>query len=86
MLLVKATSATGLFIHLSDYDFAVCNIKNRKYLWVFFHLKISKFNLDFKNAAKNSEKVFFSVIIPSELVSLYCPYEEQDNFHRWPIC
>ena len=35
---------------------------------------------------KIQKKFFVSEIITSELVSLHCPYEEQDNFHRQPIC
>ena len=29
---------------------------------------------------------FLSGIIPSEFVSLNCPYEEQDAFHQQPMC
>ena len=33
------------------------------------------------------EKIFsLPEMIASELVSLNCPYEEQDNFHRQPMC
>ena len=36
---------------------------------------------------QKNEKIFFvSEIIASELVSLNCPYEEQDTFHWQPIC
>ena len=36
---------------------------------------------------QKNEKIFFvSEIIASELVSLNCPYEEQDTFHRQPMC
>ena len=48
----------------------------------FFRKESSKFNLRFKNVEKNREKDFFSEIISSELVSLSCPYEEQDTCHR----
>ena len=34
---------------------------------------------------KIEKKFFVSEIIASELVSLNCPYEEQDTFHRQPI-
>ena len=33
------------------------------------------------------EKTFFiSDIMPAKLVSLYYQYEEQDTFHRQPMC
>ena len=51
-----------------------------------FLSKYLKFNLDFKNAAKIWENVFVSDIISSELVSLNSRYEEQDTFHRQPMC
>ena len=36
---------------------------------------------------QKTEKTFFvSEIIASELVSLNCLYEEQDTFHRQPMC
>ena len=35
---------------------------------------------------KIQKKFFVSEIIASELVSLNCPYEEQDTFHRQPMC
>ena len=35
---------------------------------------------------KLEEKFFVSDIIASELVSLNCPYEEQDTFHQQPMC
>ena len=31
-------------------------------------------------------EIFVYEIIASELVSLNCPYEQQDTFHRQPIC
>ena len=31
---------------------------------------------------KIEKRIFVSEVIASELVSLNCPYEEQDNFHR----
>ena len=55
ILLVDASSKTGLFRHLSDYVFRVPNFKNTK---SFFFSKCLKLKLHFKNAAKNSEKVF----------------------------
>ena len=41
--------------------------------------------IDFKNEAKNSG-FFFYQIIASELLSLNCFYEEQNTFHRQPMC
>ena len=36
---------------------------------------------------QKNEKIFFvSEIIASELVSLNCPYDEQDTFHRQSVC
>ena len=35
---------------------------------------------------KIPKKFFVSEIIASELASLNCPYEEQDTFHRQPMC
>ena len=48
-----------------------------------FYSKSLIFNLHFKNAAKSRENVF---CFASELVSLNSPYEEQDIFHRQPMC
>ena len=56
--LLEESSETGLFRHLSDHAFGVRNFKNAKFMRVKFLLKCLKFNLDFKNAAKNSEKIF----------------------------
>ena len=53
---------------------------------VTFFEKWLKLNLDFKNAAKIEEKCLAYEIIASELVSLNCLYEEQDTFHRQPMC
>ena len=49
MLLVEGSSETGLFRHLSDHVFRVCNFEKKKCL---------KFDLDFKNGEKNWEKDF----------------------------
>ena len=35
---------------------------------------------------KIEKKFFVSEIIASELVSLNCPYDEQDTFHRQSVC
>ena len=32
------------------------------------------------------KKIFVPEIIASQLVSLTCPYEEQDTFHQQPMC
>ena len=40
MLLVKGSSETGLFRHLSDYVFEVRNIANKKSLRIIFFFKI----------------------------------------------
>ena len=58
MLLVEGSSETGLFRHLSDYVFGVRNFEITKSMRASFLSKCSKFHLDFKNAAKNGEKVF----------------------------
>ena len=58
MLLVQGSSETACFRHLSSHDFGVGNFGNRKVMRVIFFSKCLKFKLYFKNAAKNSEKVF----------------------------
>ena len=58
MLLVEGSSETGLFRHLSNHVFGVNNFQNTKAMRVIFFSKCLKFKLDFKNAAKNWEKVF----------------------------
>ena len=57
LLLVKGFSETGLFRHLSEYVFRVRNFEITKSMRASFLSKCSKFHLDFKNAAENSEKV-----------------------------
>ena len=75
MLLVEVSSETGLFKHLSDLDFGVCTFGITKSMRFVSFSKCSKFNLDFKYAAKNIENVFFfSEIVASELVLLNCLY------------
>ena len=86
MLLVQGFSLGGLFKHLSNHRFGVRNFGNTKAMKVIFFSKRLKFQLDFKKAAKNREKVSFSEIIASELVSLNCLYYEQDSFHWEPMC
>ena len=58
LLLVEASSETGLFRHLSDYVFGVRNFENTKPMKVICFSKHSKFQLHFKKAAKNYKKVF----------------------------
>ena len=58
MLLVAGYSEIGYFRHLSDYVFGVRNFENTKSMKVIFFFKYLKFQLDFKNAARNSENVF----------------------------
>ena len=75
MWLVEASSETRLFGHLSTHVFGVRNFRNTKAIRVFFFSRSLKINLDFKNATKISEKVFFvSEIIACELVLLNCLY------------
>ena len=35
---------------------------------------------------KAEKSFFYSEIIASQLVSLNCPYEEQETSHRQPMC
>ena len=59
MLFVEGSSETGLFMHLSNHVFRVRSFGNTKAMRViFFVSKHSKFDLDFKNAAKNWEENF----------------------------
>ena len=59
------------FLDIYLTTFSESAISEIRKLWgSSFFSKCSKFNLDFKNAAKNWENFFFSQIITSELVSL----------------
>ena len=59
MLLVEGSSETGLFRHLSNHVFPSSSVpKYISYEDQLFFWKVSKLNLDFENAKKNSEKVF----------------------------
>ena len=58
MLLLEGSSEAGLFRHLSNLVFGVRHVRNIKARRVIFFSKYLKFNLDFKNAARNSEKGF----------------------------
>ena len=53
MLLVEGSSETGLFRRLSDYVFGIRNFESTKSMRVNLYSKILKFNVDFKNSAKN---------------------------------
>ena len=53
ILLVEASSEMGLFRHLSDYVFGVRYLENDYVSGSSFISKCLKFNLEFKNAAKN---------------------------------
>ena len=56
---LKGSSEKGLFRHWSNRVFAESVISEIHQLWgSSFFKKYSKFKLDFKNAEKNSEKVF----------------------------
>ena len=57
ILLAKGSSETGLFRHLSKHVFRVRNFGNTKAVRVMSYSKYSKFNLDFRNAAKKRQKV-----------------------------
>ena len=59
LLLVEASCETGLFRHLSGYVFGVCNFEKTKSMRIIFLSKYLKLHVDFKNAAKNWEKMFF---------------------------
>ena len=61
MLLVDGSFERGLFRHLSNHVFGVCSFRNTKFMRVIFSSESSRFNLYFKNAAKNSEKVFYFI-------------------------
>ena len=58
MLLVEGSSETGLFRRLSDYVFGIRNFESTKSMRVNLYSKILKFNVYFKNSAKNWEKLF----------------------------
>ena len=58
MLLLKRSSETGLFRHLSNHLFGVRNFRNTNPMKVIFFKRNSKFHVDFKNEVRNSEKVF----------------------------
>ena len=58
MLNVEGSSEMGVFRHLSNHDFRIPNFGIKKAVTVIFHSKCLKINIDFKKAAKKSEKVF----------------------------
>ena len=60
MLLFEGSSERELFRHLSNHVFGARNIRNKKSIWgSTFHPKYYEFKLDFKNAAKYWENVFY---------------------------
>ena len=60
--------------------------RNTSAMRVIFFGKCLKFNIDFKNAKKNSEKFFVFEIIVSELVVLNCLGEAENASHRQSMC
>ena len=58
MLLFEGSSKMGFFRHLSNHVFRVRSFGNAKAMKVISFSKRSKFQMDSKNAAKSSEKVF----------------------------
>ena len=74
MLLVKGSSETELFMHLSNHVFGVLNFGNTKAMRVIFFFKTFKVSARLQKSSKNLEKLFVSEIIASELVSLNCLY------------
>ena len=87
MLLVKWSYETGHFRHLSNHIFGVHNFGNTKtYERHLFIHNVQNLRYISKMKQKIEKKVFVTEIIGSELVSLNCPYEEQDTFHRQPMC
>ena len=80
-------SLKGVFLDIYLTTFSESVISERQKLWrSAFYSKCLKLNIDFKIHEKIEKKFFVSKIIPCELVSLTCLYEEQDTFHRQPMC
>ena len=87
MLLVEGSSKTELFRNLSKHVFGVRNFGHTKPLTlIFFFQNVQNLRYISKMQQKIEKKFFVSQIIASELVSLYCHYEEEDAFHRQPMC
>ena len=75
ILLVEASSETGLYKHLSDYNFGVRNFENTKAMMVIFGFKTSEISARLqKSSKKKGKKIFGSDLIASELLSLICLY------------
>ena len=75
MLLVKGSSETGLYKHISNYVSGVRNFENTKAMKVIFFFKnVENFSKTSKKQQKIPKKFFVSEIIASELVSLNCLY------------
>ena len=87
VLLVEESSKTGFFTDLSNHVLGVRNIGNTKTMRVnLFFRNIQNFIYISKMQQKNEKKFRASQITASELLSLNCPYEELDTFHRHSVC
>ena len=87
ILLVEASSETRLFRHLSNNVFGACNFGNTKsYEGHLFFQRVQNFRQISKMQQNIQKKFFVSEIIAYKLVSWSCPFEEQDTFHRQPMC
>ena len=86
IFLVEGSSETRLFRQLSIHVFRVRNFGNKKAVTAIFSFKIFQISYKFQKGSKKLRKSFFvSELIPSGLVSLNCPYVEQDTFHQQPM-
>ena len=87
MLLVEESSEKLLCRHSSNHLFGVRNFGNTKVMRAIFLFERFKISATFQKSSKKWRKTFFFFeMIASELVSLNCLYEEQDNFHLQPMC
>ena len=83
MLLVEGSSGIRFFRHLSTLVFRFRNFGNTKAVRVTFSIKNVQNLIYILKIQTKTEKTFFvSEKIASELVSLNCPYNEKDPFHR----
>ena len=65
-----------------DTFFGVLNFGNKSAMRFFFFWKASKFDVDFKNAKKKTEKRFLvSEIMASEMAAVNCLYYEGNTSH-----
>ena len=58
MLLLEASSETGVYRHLSDYVFEIGKFGNTKFIGVIFLFKIFKVSARFRKFSKKWEKFF----------------------------